>query len=107
VSSKEMFAYFNEGKIREAQAKDNVLIGYYFEEGDSVAIIYNYQETTELRMFLENQKLKSVWTPKTQGTMYPLNQIPADKKTLRGFAWYDYVRPKDRYDIFEWRPKKK
>ena len=107
VSSKEMFAYFNEGKIREAQAKDNVLIGYYFEEGDSVAIIYNYQETTELRMFLENQKLKSVWTPKTQGTMYPPNQIPADRKHLKGFAWYDYIRPKDRYDIFEWRPKKK
>ena len=106
VSSKEMFAYFTEGKIREAQAKDNVLIGYFFEEGDSVAIIYNYQETTELRMFLKDRKLQSVWTPKTSGTMYPINQIPADKKHLRGFAWYDYIRPRDRYDIFNWRERK-
>ena len=107
VSSKEMFAYFVDGKIRETQTKDNVLIGYYFEEGDTVAIIYNYQETTEMRMFLKDRKLERVWTPKTSGTMYPPNQIPPDKKRLNGFAWYDYVRPLNRYDIFEWREKRK
>ena len=106
VSSKEMFAYFIEGKIHETRAKDNVLIGYFFEEGDSVAIIYNYQETTEMRMFLKDRKLERVWTPKTSGTMYPPNQIPPDKKRLDGFAWYDYVRPLSRHDIFLWRPKK-
>ena len=106
VSSKEMFAYFIDGNIHEARAKDNVLIGYFFEEGDSVAIIYNYQETTELRMFLKDRKLERVWTPKTTGTMYPINQIPADRRFLRGFAWYDYVRPRDKYDIFNWKEKK-
>ena len=106
VSSREMFAYFVEGKIHEARAKDNVLIGYFFEEGDTLPIIYNYQETTELRTFVKDQKLQSVWTPKTSGTMYPLNQIPADRRRLPGFAWYDYVRPLNRYDIFNWRSKK-
>ena len=106
VSSKEMFAYFIDGAIHEAQAKGNVLIGYYFEEGDSVAIIYNYQETSELRMFLKDRKLQKVWTPKSSGTMYPLNQIPNDRKHLPGFAWYNYVRPMNRYDIFNWREKK-
>ena len=105
LSSKEMFAFFIEGKIHEARAKDNVLIGYFFEEGDSIPIIYNYQETSELRMFLKDSKLERVWTPKTSGTMYPLNQIPADRRRLPGFAWYDYVRPINRYDIFNWRGK--
>jgi len=106
LSSKEMFAYFVDGKIREGRAKDNVLIGYFFEEGDSIPIIYNYQETSELRMFLKDQKLERVWTPKTTGTMYPLNQIPPERKHLPGFMWYDYIRPVSRYDIFNWRPKK-
>ena len=105
VSSKDMYAYFQEGNIKETRAIGNVLIGYYFEEGDSVPIIYNYQETSELRMFLKDRKLESVWTPKTTGTMYPLNQIPPDRKQLPGFAWYDYIRPKDRLDIFNWRKK--
>jgi len=106
VSSKEMFAYFKDGNIRETQCKDNVLIGYYFEEGDSVPIIFNRQETTELKMFLENRKLKSVWTPKTTGVLYPISQIPSDKKQLPGFTWFDYIRPVDRDDIFNWRSKK-
>jgi lipopolysaccharide assembly outer membrane protein LptD (OstA) len=106
VSSKEMFAYFIDGNIREAQAKGNVFIGYYFEEGDSIPIIYNYQETSELRMFLKDRKLESVWTPKTTGTMYPLNQIPEDRRRLQGFMWYDYIRPLNRDDIFNWRSKK-
>ena len=105
VASKEMFAFFIDGNIREAQAKDNVLIGYFFEEGDSIPIIYNYQETTELRMYLKDRKLESVWTPKTSGTMYPLNQIPADRRHLPGFAWYDTIRPLNRDDIFHWRAK--
>ena len=106
VSSKEMFAFFVNGEIREARAKDNVLIGYYFEEGDTVPIIYNYQQTSELRMFMKGKKLESVWTPKTSGTMYPLNQIPEDRKRLPGFMWYDYIRPLNRDDIFNWRSKK-
>ena len=106
VSSKEMFAFFKGGEIREAQAKGNVIIGYFFEEGDSIPIIYNYQETAELRMFLKDRKLESVWTPKTSGTMYPINQIPEDRRRLHGFMWYDYIRPLDRYDIFNWRSKK-
>lgn len=106
VSSTEMFAYFSDGNIREAQAKGNVLIGYYFEEGDSIPIIYNYQETTDLRMFLKDRRLERVWTPKTSGTMYPLNQVPADRKHLPGFMWYDYIRPQHRDDIFNWRGKK-
>jgi len=105
VKSKEMFAFFVDGQIHETRAVGNVLIGYYFEEGDSIPIIYNYQETSELRMFLKDRKLQHVWTPKTSGTMYPLNQIPLDRKRLPGFAWYDAVRPQNRYDIFNWRPK--
>ena len=72
-----------------------------------MAIIYNYQETTEMRMLLKDRKLERVWTPKTSGTMYPPNQIPADKKRLEGFAWYNDIRPLNRHDIFNWRPKKK
>ena len=57
-------------------------------------------------MFLKDRKLESVWTPKTSGTMYPLNQIPEDRKRLHGFMWYDYIRPLNRDDIFNWRAKK-
>jgi len=108
VSSHEMFAFFENGVMHEAQAKDNVLIIYYPEdEADSSLIGLNYTETAELRMFMENRKMKRIWMPKAEGTLYPMSQIPPDKKFLPGYAWYDYIRPTDRYDIFNWRPKRK
>ncbi len=108
VSSKEMFAFFKEGKIHEAQAKDNVLIIYYPEDSsDSSLIGLNYTETSELKMLMENGKMKKIWMPKAEGTLYPMSQIPPEKKQLDGFAWFDYVRPLSKEDIFVWRGKKK
>jgi hypothetical protein len=107
ISSKEMFAYFLNGTIHEAQAKDNVLIIYYPEdESDSTLIGLNYTETTELRIYMENGKMQKIWMPKAEGTLYPMSQIPPEKKHLPGYAWYDYIRPLSKQDIFVWRPKK-
>lgn len=39
------------------------------------------------------------------GTIYPPISIPEDKRYLAGFAWFDYIRPKDKNDLFEWRGK--
>ena len=35
-----------------------------------------------------------------------MDQIPADKMRLPSFVWFDYIRPLNKYDIFEWRGKK-
>ena len=106
VSSKEMFAFFDDGEIRETRAIDNVRVIFYPEDdADSSYIAMNYTETTELRMFMENRKMSRIWMPAAEGTMYPLTQIPPDKKHLEGYAWFDYIRPLDKDDIFNWRPK--
>ena len=109
VSSKEMFAFFVDGKIHEAQAKDNVITVYYPEDkADSSFVGLVYLETSDLRMFMDSiGKLSRIWTPKADGTMYPMSQIPPAKRYLDGFAWYDYVRPLSKDDIFIWRSKKK
>ena len=108
VSSSEMFAYFVDGHMHEAQAKDNVLVIYYPEDSaDSTLIGLNYTETTELRMLMENGKMKRIWMPKAEGTMYPMSQIPPEKKFLPGYAWFDYIRPLSKDDIFVWRGKKR
>jgi len=107
VSSDEMYAFFVNGDIRETQAQGNVLIAYHFEDdADSSLICLNSQETTEMRMYMDKKKLQRVWTPKSSGVLYPMNQIPPDKGELPGFAWFDYVRPLHKDDIFDWRPKK-
>ncbi len=107
VSSKDMKAFFSKGEIRETQAIDNVHIIYYpIDESDSTLIGLNYTETPLMKMFLENRKMKKIWMEKPTGTLYPMSQIPPDKYFLSQYAWFDYVRPIDKNDIFNWRPKK-
>lgn len=57
-------------------------------------------------MFLENQKMKRIWMPKAEGVLYPMTQVPPDKYFLPTYAWFDYVRPLNKQDIFNWRGKK-
>ena len=102
-----MFAFFQDGEMHEGRAKDNVRVVYYPEdESDSSYVGLVYLETSELRMFMENRKLQRIWTPKSDGNMYPMSQIPPAKRYLEGFNWFDYVRPISKEDIFNWRPKK-
>ena len=107
ISSKEMKTFFVNGEAREYQAIDNVLVNYFYtDEEDSVVTLMNYLETALLKAFIKNRKMERIWTSKASGVYYPVNQIPADKNPLPGFAWFDYVRPLNKEDIFNWRPKK-
>ena len=107
VASKEMLAYFEKGEIVRADAVDNVQVIYFIiDDSDSSFIAQNNLETTELKLFMENRKMKRMWAPKSEGVMYPMSQIPPEKKFLDSFAWFDYVRPLNKDDIFVWRGKK-
>ena len=47
-----------------------------------------------------------MWAPRSEGVMYPMSQIPPEKKYLPNYVWFDYVRPLNKDDIFVWRGKK-
>ena len=106
VSSKEMFAWFTDGEIRETMARSNVESVYYpVDDKDSSYIGMNLLQTDEMHMYLKDRKLQQIKTPKATATMYPMTQIPKGKSKLKNFAWFDYIRPIDKDDIFEWRGK--
>lgn len=107
VSSKEMLAFFRKGEIYEAEANDNVQVVYFpVDNADSSLIGLNYTETSQLKMFLEKRRMQKIWMPKAEGTLYPMTQIPPAKLFLPNYAWFDYIRPLNKEDIFNWRSKK-
>ncbi len=107
VAGKDMFAYFKGGEMERVDVIGSVRVVYYPMEKDSTLIGMNVSETSELNMYLENRKLKKmVMKPKSNGTLYPMNQLPPDQMKLPNFAWFDYIRPTSKQDIFVWRGKK-
>jgi hypothetical protein len=60
-----------------------------------------------LNLYMKAKKLdKMVMSPQSTGTLYPMTQLPEDKMRLSNFAWFDYIRPKSKNDLFTWIPKK-
>lgn len=107
VSGKEMKAYFEGGDMRRVDVLGNVRLVFYPEEKDTTMIGMNVSETSILNMYLIDRKMeRMVMSPKSNGTMYPMDQIPPDKLRLDNFAWFDYIRPLNKEDIFNWRGKK-
>jgi len=106
VTGKEMKAFFKNGEMNQVDVIGSVRLVYYPMEKDSTYIGMNISETSQLSMFIDNRKLKKmIMSPKSNGTLYPMSQIPSDKKRLDNFAWFDYVRPLSKNDIFIWRGK--
>jgi hypothetical protein len=107
VSGKEIKAYFKDKQMRKVEVIGSVRVVYYPMDSDSTLIGMNVSETSNLDLYLKDQKLeRMVMKPKSTGTLYPMTQIPADKKKLANFVWFDYLRPINKEDIFNWRSKK-
>ena len=107
VTGKEMKAWFQGGEMRKVDVIGSVRLVYYPMESDSTLIGMNVSETSLLNMFLDNRKMKKmIMSPKSNGTLYPMLQRPPEKMKLDNFVWFDYIRPLDKEDIFEWRGKK-
>jgi len=102
ISSRLMHAYFTDGKLRRTDAIGNVLSVFCPEDDkDSTLIGLIYMETDTMRMFVTPTKqLDHIWSSKSEGTMYPMTQIPPGKDRLPGFAWFDYIRPLDPDDLY-------
>lgn len=106
VTGKDMKAYFKDGEMNKVDVIGSVRVVYYPMEKDSTLMGMNVMEGGELNMYLENRKLvKGVMFPQPKGTFYPMDQIPAKALKLDNFAWFDYIRPLNKHDIFNWRSK--
>lgn len=108
VSGKEIKAYFTGGDLRQVDVIGNVRLGYFPVDGkDSTLIGYITAESSLMNVYLLQRKVQKIkMTTQTDGVMYPMLQIPEDKLYLPSFAWFDYIRPLNKDDVFRWRGKK-
>ena len=106
VAGHEMHSYMENGELKMTHVIGNVIVNYFPLDEDSLLIAMNHMESTEMKMYMgENRRMKKIWMPAATGTFYPIPMIPGDVRFLENFQWFDYVRPLDPQDIFNWRGK--
>ena len=96
-------AYFKIGKIDYTRIKGSPAETiFYAQDSDSAYIGMNYATGDAVDVFFANDEVKKIkFINDVNGTLYPMNQIPTDKKTLKNFVWDQKRRPKNKLEIFE------
>lgn len=107
IKGQEMKFYFDDGKLSEMQVIGSVGIVFYpIDDSDSTLVGMNTTIAGRAIAYLNKGKVEKMVIPKeAKGVFYPMGQRPAEKRFLDNFAWFDYVRPQSKDDIFNWRGK--
>jgi lipopolysaccharide export system protein LptA len=101
MKGNDLKAWFEEKEVRQIDISGNAETIYYPYEEDGTMIGLNETKSSYMTIWLIESKIdKLKFWPEPQGTLTPLPFIQSDQKTLRGFFWYDYLRPLDSDDIF-------
>ena len=103
MGGKTINGYFKEGEIDYIRVKGTPAESiYYPQDEDSAYIGMNRSKGDVIDIFfLEKQIRKIKFINNVQGTLYPIRNIPADKKELPHFIWRIEQRPKSKYELFE------
>ncbi len=106
IRGQEMEFHLTDGELSEMQVIGSVELIFYPLDSDSTYIGMNTTTAGRTIAYMKNRKVDKVVVPKnSQGVFYPMSQRPEEKRFLENFAWFDYVRPLSKEDIFNWRGK--
>lgn len=107
ISGNIMRSYFRDGQMHLSTVEGNVLVNYFPFDSDSLLIGMIHAEGNLLNLYMAKKKVEKIkFDGEAEGRMHPLALIPPKERYLENFAWFDYIRPRDKDDIFEWRPKR-
>lgn len=106
IRGKEMMFYFNSGKLSEMNVVGSVEIVFFPLDDDSLYVGMNTTSAGRATAYVKDGQVDKVVVPdKSSGVFYPMSQRPPESCYLENFAWFDYVRPLSKEDLFIWRGK--
>jgi lipopolysaccharide export system protein LptA len=103
IAGRTLNGYFVEGNIDYVRIKGSPAeSAYYAQDEDSAYIGLNRASGDVVDIYFVNKEVNKIkYVNDVNGTLYPMNQIPADQKRLQGFKWLDNRRPKNKLELFE------
>ena len=103
TTAKALEHYFKKGVIDYVRVKGSPAESIYFvQDQDSAFSGMNHADGSVIDMYFIKQQLDKVkFVNDVHGKLYPIHQIPKDKKYLKKFSWLDKRRPKNKLELFE------
>ena len=103
IAGRTLNGYFTNGSIDYLRVKGSPAESIFFPQDDDSAYVGMNRSSGDLiDIYFVNKELNKVkFVNNVDGIMYPIKDIPTDKKELKGFKWLDKRRPKNKLELFE------
>ena len=102
LKGNDLKAYFEGQELRRIDVNGNAELNYYPLEKDGSKVGMNNAKGSHLSMWIRNNKLERMGLyVNASGTLTPIPDLKPDQKMLKDFYWFDYLRPKNRDEIYE------
>lgn len=101
IKGKDLVCLFDSAKIKQMDMSGNVQVIYYPVESDGSMTGLNQVVGNYLSVWFANQKMDKlkIW-PNPVGSLTPIPLVQPDITHLEGFRWMDYLRPRNKNDVF-------
>lgn len=101
LKGNDLKAYFEGQVVRQIDVEGNAESIFYPLENDGAKIGLNETKSGFLTIWVKENKLDKlkIW-PNPVGSLTPIPDLKPEQKTLKDFYWYDYLRPKNKDDIY-------
>ena len=102
LKGNDLKAYFEGQAVHQIDVAGNAESIFYPLEKDGAKVGMNETKSGFLTIWVKDNKLDKlkIW-PSPVGSMTPIPDLKPDQKVLKDFYWFDYLRPKNRDDIYE------
>ena len=102
LKGNDLKAYFEGQAVHQIDVAGNAESIFYPLEKDGAKVGMNETKSGFLTIWVKDNKLDKlkIW-PSPVGSMTPIPDLKPDQKMLKDFYWFDYLRPKNKDDIYE------
>ena len=102
LKGNDLKAYFEGQAVHQIDVAGNAESIFYPLEKDGAKVGMNETKSGFLTIWVKDNKLDKlkIW-PSPVGSMTPIPDLKPYQKMLKDFYWFDYLRPKNRDDIYE------
>ena len=102
LKGRNLHAFFIGGELSKIDIDGNAESIYYPIEDDGASFIgQNTSQSSFMSITIKDRKpVRILWHPLPQSEMLPIPDINPEKKYLKDFVDYNYIRPKSKEDIF-------
>jgi lipopolysaccharide export system protein LptA len=103
IGGRTINGYFKDGALDYMRVKGSPAESiFYPQDDDSAYVGMNRSSGDVIDIYFVNKELNKIkFVNDVNGTMYPMNQVPEEQKTLKGYKWLDKRRPKNKLELFE------